>query len=144
MAAQSGVTVEDKVLNEYLAIKMKHVYSYIQMKISSDKTTIVLDKTVPAEEDNFEAFVSQLPEQEGRYAVYDFPCKLENGTERKFLIFFQWCPDAAPVRPKMLFASSKDALKKKLEGVFMEFQASELADLKVEEVEAKIRSKCRQ
>eukprot|EP00914_Ancora_sagittata_P012335 GHVO01023741.1.p1 GENE.GHVO01023741.1~~GHVO01023741.1.p1 ORF type:complete len:150 (-),score=18.07 GHVO01023741.1:328-756(-) len=142
MAAQSGVTVVDEVLQEYLAIKMKHVYSYIQLKISSDKKTIILDKV--SESGDFDEFVGQLPEQEGRYAVFDFPCKLDNGTERKFLMFFQWCPDAAPVRSKMLFASSKDALKKKLDGIYMEFQASELADLKVEDVEAKIRSKSRQ
>ncbi|ELU07828.1 hypothetical protein CAPTEDRAFT_152337 [Capitella teleta] len=140
MAAQSGVTVDDEVCREFQAIKMKHVYSYIQMKISSEKT-IVLDSV--QENASFDDFVAQLPEKEGRYAVFDFPCKLDTGSDRKYLIFFQWCPDAAPVRTKMLFASSKDALKKKLDGIYMEFQASELGDLKVEDVEAKIRSKAR-
>ena len=35
--------------------------------------------------------------------------------------------DNAPVRPKMLYASSKDALKKALTGINDEFQATECA-----------------
>jgi cofilin len=139
MAAPSGVTVKDEVCTEYLQLKMKHCYTYIQMKISPDNQFIVMDKVV--EKAEYEDFVAQLPEKEGRYAVFDFNCKLENGTDKKGLIFFQWCPDAAPVRTKMLFASSKDSLKKKLEGIFMEFQASDLSDLKREDVESKFRAK---
>jgi hypothetical protein len=41
----------------------------------------------------------------------------------------------------MLVASSKDALKKKLEGVGVEVQGSDMGDLQESEVHAKIKAK---
>ena len=43
--------------------------------------------------------------------------------------------DNAPIKPKMLYASSKDALKKTLTGINDEFQATDRGDL--DEVEVK-------
>lgn len=44
--------------------------------------------------------------------------------------FILWSPDCAPVKPRMIYSSSKDALGKKLEGtVATTVEAHELADL---------------
>ena len=45
--------------------------------------------------------------------------------------------DNASVKPKMLYASSKDALKKGLTGINEEFQATERGDLDLEEIKKK-------
>ena len=43
-------------------------------------------------------------------------------------------PEDAKVKQKMVYASSKDAIKKKLDGLAKELQATELADLEWEHV----------
>ena len=45
--------------------------------------------------------------------------------------------DNAGIRPKMLYASSKDAIKKSLNGVQEEYQATERGDLDETEVNKK-------
>lgn len=46
--------------------------------------------------------------------------------------FILWSPDCAPVKPRMIYSSSKDALAKKLEGtVATTLEAHELGDLSV-------------
>jgi len=51
------------------------------------------------------------------------------------------CPDTAPVGMKMLYASSKDALKKKLVGINHEIQATEYSELSKHEVTEKVKSR---
>lgn len=44
--------------------------------------------------------------------------------------FVLWCPDNAPVKPRMTYASSKDALLKKLDGATaVALEAHEPSDL---------------
>mmetsp|Transcript_5249 Transcript_5249/g.11419 ORF Transcript_5249/g.11419 Transcript_5249/m.11419 type:complete len:89 (-) Transcript_5249:520-786(-) len=45
--------------------------------------------------------------------------------------------DNASVKPKMLYASSKDALKKALTGITEEYQATDRSDLDFEEIKKK-------
>ena len=51
------------------------------------------------------------------------------------------CPDTAPVKTKMLYAASKDAVKKKLVGINHEIQATELSELNKGEVTEKVKSR---
>ena len=44
------------------------------------------------------------------------------------------CPDIAKVKPKMIFASSKDNLKKRLVGIACEVQGSDRGDVEFDEV----------
>ena len=45
--------------------------------------------------------------------------------------------DNASIKPKMLYASSKDAIKKALTGINEEFQATERGDLDLNEIQKK-------
>ena len=45
--------------------------------------------------------------------------------------------DNASIKPKMLYASSKDALKKALTGINEEYQATDQSDLDLEEIKKK-------
>ncbi|MGW6403325.1 actin-binding ADF family protein [Streptomyces sp. NPDC055134] len=91
--------------------------TYVIYNLSEDKTQIVVEKTSASTK--YEEFISDLPETEYRWAVYDFDFDVE-GAMRNKLIFFSWSPDDA--RTKMLFASSKDALRKTLDGISVEVQ----------------------
>ena len=44
------------------------------------------------------------------------------------------CPDVAKVKPKMIYASSKDELKKRLVGIACEIQGSDQGDVEYDEV----------
>jgi cofilin len=50
------------------------------------------------------------------------------------------CPDIAKVKPKMIFASSKDNLKKRLVGIACEVQGSDRGDIEYDEVDSPISS----
>ena len=55
----------------------------------------------------------------------------------EFLFSHFRCPDTAAVGAKMIFASSKDALKKKLTGIQSAIDCSDSSDLDYKEVAAK-------
>jgi cofilin len=139
MSSLSGVTVTDDVVAEFQKIKIGKKYSYIQMKISDDKKVIEMEKAVDSA--TYEDFVHQLPDKICRYAVFDFKYELGDSGTREELVFIVWCPDTAPIQMKMLYAASKDALKKKLVGVGQEVQATELSELSKHDVTEKLKSR---
>lgn len=139
MATMSGVTVTDEVVSEFQTIKLGKKYSYIQMKISDDKKVIEMEKAV--ETCSYEDFVKQFPANDCRYSIFDFDYELGDSGQRTELVFVVWCPDTAPVKMKMLYAASKDALKKKLVGITHEIQATEYSELNKHEVTDKIKSR---
>lgn len=57
-------------------------------KISEDNKTIVLEKAV--ENATYEEFVSSLPENEPRYALYDFEFEKPGEGQRSKIAFFSW------------------------------------------------------
>merc|ERR1712032_468284 len=142
-AMSSGVTVNDECMKAHQDMKIKKLYKYVIFYIK-DKKTIEIEKLGNTEDlkdktndEIFAEFCTHFPAQEARYAVFDCPVISKSGMENNKLIFIMWNSDAAPVKSKMLYASSKDALKKKLTGIENEFQATEKEDLKLEDVAKK-------
>ncbi len=52
--------------------------------------------------------------------------------------WFRRSPDTSKVKQKMLYASSKDALRKKLDGIFTEIQCTDYSEVSHETVLDKI------
>jgi len=48
-------------------------------------------------------------------------------------------PDTGKLKLKMMYSSSKDAIKKKMEAVAIEVQANDLGDLDKDEIDDKLR-----
>jgi len=140
--AASGVTVKDEVVAEFNNIKLGRKYQYIQLKLTANLQEIEVEKTVNAsDKSSFEDFARQLPSDDCRYAVYDYHFETGNAGSREQLIFVVWCPESAKIRHKMVYASSKDALKKKLVGIANEIQATDQSDLNEKDITAKIMCK---
>jgi len=139
--AASGVTVQDAVVTEFNNIKIGHKYQYYQMKLTADWKEIEVEKTVASGTETFEQFVQQLPHDDCRYIVYDFHFDTGKAGHREQLIFIVWCPETSKVKTKMLYAASKDALKKKLVGINHEIQATDFSDLTQKEVTEKVLQK---
>jgi len=123
----SGVAVSDDVLNKYQELKLGHSLRYALFKLNANQSEVIVDSTAPPSA-NYEDFVKQLPPNDCRYAVYDFEYDAE-GAQRNKILFVVWAPDAAKIKSKMLYASSKDAVRKKLVGVAVEIQATDLAEV---------------
>jgi len=127
----SGVTVDPKCLEEYQALKLKKKLKYIIYQLSKDKTQIEVEKT--SDSQSYDDFVADLPATACRWAVYDFEFEQGEGKRNK-LCFFAWSPEEAKVKDKMLFASSKDSLRKSLVGIGAEVQGTDFSEVAYETV----------
>jgi len=123
----SGVAVSDQVLQKYQELKLGHSLRYALFKLNDTQTEVVVDSTA-APGATYEEFVKALPPNDCRYAVFDFEYEQEGGARNKIL-FVVWAPDSAKIKSKMLYASSKDSVRKKLVGVGVEIQATDLSEI---------------
>ncbi|MCP9259832.1 Protein CBR-UNC-60 [Dirofilaria immitis] len=154
----SGVKVDASCKKAYDELHQKHQHSYIIFRISDDDTTIIVDK-IGSKNAPYSEFVEEIRKSVGdgkecRYAAVDVEVQVQRqGTDaasrltkitafslfeeqdlgkysRKAATFCCICPDEAPVRRRMLYASSVRALKATL-GLesLMQVQASDISDI---------------
>uniref|UniRef100_A0A7S1F0U3 ADF-H domain-containing protein n=1 Tax=Noctiluca scintillans TaxID=2966 RepID=A0A7S1F0U3_NOCSC len=133
----SGVTVHEDCMTKYNEIKMGKALRFALFKIENKKQ-IVFDSDGPKDL-SFEDFAKSLPTGEPRYALCDIDYTSEDGRPQTKLTFVFWSPDDCGVKERMLYASSKDAIKKKFTGIMKELQANDMGDLKWDDVESKMR-----
>jgi cofilin len=124
---------------------------YIIFNIREDLKEIIVEKT--SEESDYDQFLSDLPADQCRWAVYDF--EFETDGKRNKLFFISWSvasvqcncspvliqdvprdfirsPDVAKVKHKMLFASSRDAIRRSLDGIALEIQGTDPTEVSYE------------
>ena len=136
----SGVKVADACVELYNEIKMKKSRAYVTFKIENKKE-IIVDQEGDSSK-SFEDFKKCLPEAEPRYGLVDIHYKTDDGRDQSKLTFVMWSPDdKCGVKDKMLYASSKDAIKKKFTGIMKELQANDMSDLTDDEVNALMNKK---
>ncbi|KAM7222040.1 hypothetical protein V8F06_002545 [Rhypophila decipiens] len=139
--SQSGATVNQECITAFNDLKLSKKYKYIIFKLSDDNKEIVIDKTGDSSED-YEVFREALMNattksrsvgKGPRYAVYDFEYQLASGEgTRNKITFIAWSPDDAGVM--MIYASSKEALKRALTGIATELQANDADDIEFETI----------
>jgi len=127
----SAVPVEDRCIEVYNEMKLKKTKRYVIYKIDNEKIVIEAEGE-PTE--TYADFVAKLPSDEPRYAVVDFTFQTDDGRPQNKLLFVLWCPDDSNVKKKMVYASSKDNIKRKLVGVAKELQANDPSEVDEEEV----------
>eukprot|EP00927_Polykrikos_kofoidii_P065210 TRINITY_DN609_c0_g1_i1.p1 TRINITY_DN609_c0_g1~~TRINITY_DN609_c0_g1_i1.p1 ORF type:complete len:139 (-),score=31.47 TRINITY_DN609_c0_g1_i1:76-492(-) len=129
----SGVTVADSVVEKYNEIKMKKTLRFVTFKIENKKTIVPADE---GEMDKtWDDFVAVLPEEEPRYCLVEVEYESEDGRPQNKLTFVFWSNDEkVSIKNKMLYASSKDAIKKKFQGIMKEVQANDYGDLDFDSV----------
>ncbi|KAM7485435.1 hypothetical protein LguiA_001444 [Lonicera macranthoides] len=87
--ASSGMGVADHSKSTYLELQRKKVHRYVIFKIDEKKKEVVVEKTGgPAE--SYDDFTASLPENDCRYAVYDFDFVTSENCQ-KSKIFFIAC-----------------------------------------------------
>lgn len=114
-------------------MKLGKKYKYVIYKLNDAKTQIVVDKT--STDESYDSFIEELPENDCKYAVYDFEYEISQGEgKRSKLVFYQWSPDTASIRAKMVYASSKDALRRALNGISADVQGTDFSEVAYESV----------
>ncbi|XP_063059202.1 cofilin-2-like [Engraulis encrasicolus] len=139
----SGVTVTDDVITVFNEMKVRKAGSTEEEKrmrkkavlfcLSDDKKKIVLEEGREIlqgdEGDPYLKFVKMLPPDDCRYALYDATYETKE-TKKEDLVFIFWAPESAPLKSKMIYASSKDAIKRNFTGIKHEWQVNGLEDIK--------------
>ncbi|MCJ1442106.1 MAG: cofilin [Stictis urceolatum] len=137
--SKSGVSVSPDCVTAFNELKLGKDLKYIIFKLSDDSKEIVVeDKSSSSEWEEFQTKLLNAktgPGKGPRYAVYDFEYELAAGEgKRSKITFIYWSPDDAGIRPKMTYASSKEALKNALSGLAAEVQANSDDEIEYETI----------
>ncbi|KAK6193430.1 rRNA (cytosine-C5-)-methyltransferase nop2 [Pestalotiopsis sp. IQ-011] len=142
--SQSGASVSQECINAFNDLKLAKKFKFIVFKLSDNNREIVVEEA--STEGDWEVFREKLVNAQHksktgavgkgpRYAVYDFEYQLASGEgSRNKITFIAWSPDDAGVMAKMVYASSKDALKRALNGIATEIQANDQDDIEYDTV----------
>ncbi|KAJ3669459.1 hypothetical protein LUZ60_011409 [Juncus effusus] len=127
--AASGMAVNDECKLKFMELKAKRQFRYIIFKIEGKE--VVVEKTgEPAT--GYEEFAASLPENECRYAVFDYDFFSAENVPKSKIFFIAWSPDTSRIRSKMLYASSKDKFKRELDGFQIELQATDPSEMSLD------------
>lgn len=141
--AKSGVSLCAEFADVYTELKKDKMHSYIILKLSSDKSQIVIDK-VGAKGASFEEFKTEMltasRNKEGRYAVYDVLDDSDSSAHALGkLAFICWLDDnSLGIKEKMLYASSKEVIKQACVGIHCDFNINDETDLNLNEINEKV------
>ncbi|KAG8374917.1 hypothetical protein BUALT_Bualt10G0045500 [Buddleja alternifolia] len=132
----SGMSVDDECKLRFLELKAKRNFRFIIFKIEEKIQQVIVEKLgQPAE--NYDDFAASLPENECRYAVYDFDFTTKENCQKSKIFFIAWSPDTSRIRSKMVYASSKDRFKRELDGIQVELQATDPSEMSLDIVKSR-------
>ncbi|XP_076365857.1 cofilin/actin-depolymerizing factor homolog [Tachypleus tridentatus] len=138
----SGVSVASEAKTAYDEVKKDKKYRYIIYHIKDERVIDVEHKGPRSS--TYENFIEKLQnyKSECRYCVFDFPLSVAvEGSQKSSpmtvdrLILMMWCPESSPIKHKMLYSSSYDALKKALVGIYKYVQACDFDEVSKDVVE---------
>ncbi|KAL1884350.1 hypothetical protein VTK73DRAFT_44 [Phialemonium thermophilum] len=141
--SQSGASVATECVEAYNNLRLQKTYKYIIFKLSDNNKEIVVEET--SNSNDWGEFREKLINSESksktgvigkgpRYAVYDVEYSVTGEGVRNKITFIAWSPDDANVQAKMVYASSKEALKRSLPGISTEIQANDPDDIEFDSV----------
>ncbi|KAI5858658.1 Cof1 cofilin [Tricharina praecox] len=135
--SRSGVGLAAECIPAFEELKLGKKTKYIIYKLGDGNKSINVEKT--SDDGDYDNFLAQFPENDCRYAVYDFEYSLGGGEgQRSKICFYTWSPDNAPVKAKMIYSSSKDALRRALAGIHAEIQGTDFSEVAHETVLEKV------
>ncbi|KAL2358092.1 hypothetical protein BJ546DRAFT_835181, partial [Cryomyces antarcticus] len=144
----SSVSVSPECITAFNELKLGKSTKWIIYKISDDWKEIVVEET--SKEADFSVFREKLLSAKsknkrgeegigGRYAVYDMEYDAPGGEgKRSKITFIAWCPDDAPQYPRMMYSSSKEAIKRALNGLAADIQANDADDIEYDNIISRV------
>lgn len=137
--SMSGISLDGDAVNMFYLIRSKSKYRWVIWKINDGSTEVVIDK-LGDPSSTYTDFLRELPEEDCRYAVYDYAFIGPDGQKHSKIVFINWAPDVAKVKSKMMYASTKDFFKSNLEGLSLEFQGSDFEEISEDEVGSAVKA----
>jgi len=128
----TGIEASDEVgaiFNDFKLQKAPYNLRYITYEIKNN--TIEIEKQGERSK-TWDDFCADLPENDARYAVIDVEFETDDGRPTSKILFLAWCPDGCKIKQKMMYAGSKEAIKRVLVGVGVTYQANGLDELDFE------------
>ncbi|KQK12439.1 actin-depolymerizing factor 4 [Brachypodium distachyon] len=135
--ASSGAGVHDDCNLRFVELKSKRLHRFITYKLENQKEIVV--ENIGERTATYEDFVSKLPENDCRFAVYDFDFFTAEDVPKSRIFYIFWSPDTAKVRSKMLYASSNEKFKRMLDGIQVEMQATDPSEISIDEIKDRAR-----
>ncbi|XP_075452395.1 destrin isoform X2 [Ascaphus truei] len=141
----SGVRVDDSVLHLFQEMKlMKSGKKAVFFGFSSDEKYIIVEegKEILSEDCNgdfFPRLKALFHENKCCYALLDIHY-VTGESKKQDLIFVMWAPEDAPIKEKLLFASSKPYLKQAFSGVNKQWEIHSQDDFTVDQLAQKLTS----
>ncbi|CAB1311731.1 unnamed protein product, partial [Coregonus sp. 'balchen'] len=118
----SGIAVHDDVVLTFDKIR-------VRLQGADKQEQLKLVKDLNGEEDVFRKIVNMMPTDDCRYALYD--CSWESkDSPKEDLVFIMWAPEHSTIKKKMKYASSKQYIKAKFQGLKFEWQVNDMSDAK--------------
>lgn len=146
----SGVTVSAEAKTIYEEVKRDKKYRYVIYHIKDEKVIEVESKG--PRNATYAEFLKELQKfkTECRYCLFDFPASVPSegaGDKSSMsvdrLVLMSWCPETSKIKPKMLYSSSFDALKKALVGVYKYVQACDYDEASEDAIQDKFNKGCK-
>lgn len=122
--------MNDDVVDAFNDFKLKRGDFHCRFFIYKieNKKNIVIEKKGDLSK-TYDDFVAELPENDCRYGIIDLDFDTSDGRKTSKLVFISWNPDTGPIRAKMLYSGSKEAMKAALNGVGIHINATDYAEL---------------
>ncbi|CAN1766555.1 Actin-depolymerizing factor 6 [Linum perenne] len=81
--------VADQSLQAFTELQRKKVHRYVVFKIDEKKNQVIVEKTGgPAE--SYDDFTASLPDNDCRYAIYDYDFVTSDNCQKSKIFFFAW------------------------------------------------------
>jgi cofilin len=136
--SMAGIAVREDCVDLFTHMKTRSAYRWATFKVDSTGREVVIDAVGARTGSGYGDFCAALPAAECRYGVYDYEyASADRGTFHR-LVFVSWAPDCAPIKTKMMYASTKDFFKAFCDGVGAELQATDADELAEEEMRERV------
>jgi len=134
----SGVPIDPVCFQHYNELQLQHKLRWIVFGVQDN--CIKFFASGDASKKGREAWneftgTGNMPDAECKYGVFDLDISIDDGVherENSKIVFVNWADDNAKIKTKMVHASSKDAFRKGLSGVAVDYQAADRDELKYE------------
>ncbi len=129
----SGIIIMEETIKIYDEMRFKKQPGGLILKIEEDQ--IIIEQVV---EGSIDSILTDIPESEPRYMLFDIPLKNRAGIDVVKTIFIFWMPMESPVRLRMQYASTKTTITKEFRGIAAQVQEDEKEAISLESLILKI------
>lgn len=129
----SGIGVSEDVVKKYEDKRYDKKPGGWSLMVKDEE--IVIDNEYGPD---FDKLVTELPQDEPRYVLYDVPVKNRANLDDVRTAFVFWMPMSSPVRLRMRYASSKSIITQRFRGIATQIQVEEKENLNMDYIVNKI------